>query len=155
MENITLPEWYMSTNGPKVSQTIFNLVGGFLPVINIYLSAKGVNFLPESVNASISIIVFACFSIRAAFGYIKAKRNLQQQIGSLRNRLGATVGTTTLSAYDKYVWYGPHPCQKCDADVKKGTKIVKAGNGAPDDLEFDFVHDSQYPGHKWSKHICK
>lgn len=50
------------------------------------------------------------------------------------------------------VWYGPHPCAKCDPDGKKGTMIVKAGNGAPDDLEYDFVHDSQYPNHVWQKH---
>lgn len=52
------------------------------------------------------------------------------------------------------VWYGPHACTKCDLDGKKETMIVKAGNGAPDDLEFDFVHDSQYPNHIWKKHHC-
>ena len=52
------------------------------------------------------------------------------------------------------VYYGPHPCQKCDKDGKKGTLIVKAGNGAPDDLEFDFTYDSHYPNHVWKKHIC-
>lgn len=50
------------------------------------------------------------------------------------------------------VWYGPHPCQMCDIDGKKGTMIVKAGNGADDSLEFNFVHDSQYPNHKWIRH---
>ncbi len=52
------------------------------------------------------------------------------------------------------VYYGPHPCQKCDSDGKKGTLIVKAGDGASDELEFDFVHGSQYPNHEWKKHIC-
>lgn len=52
------------------------------------------------------------------------------------------------------VWYGPHPCPKCDADGSRGTSIVKAGNGAPDYLEFDFVHDSHYPGHRWIQHKC-
>lgn len=50
------------------------------------------------------------------------------------------------------VWYGPHPCQKCDPKGKLGTMIVKAGNGAPDDLEFDFVQDCNYPNHVWTKH---
>lgn len=58
------------------------------------------------------------------------------------------------SIYDKpadnLVWYGPHECQR-------GCKvmIVKAGNGAPEDMQFNFVHDSQYPNHKWVKHVCK
>lgn len=54
----------------------------------------------------------------------------------------------------KLVYYGPHSCQKCDPKGKLGTMIVKAGNGAPDYLEFDFVHDSQYPNHVWKKHEC-
>ncbi len=52
------------------------------------------------------------------------------------------------------VYYGPHPCQKCDKDGQKGTLIVKAGNGAPDHLEFDFVHDCHYPNHVWKQHAC-
>lgn len=52
----------------------------------------------------------------------------------------------------KLVYYGPHPCQKCDPDGKKGTMIVKAGNGAPDTFEFNYVHGSNYPGHVWKKH---
>lgn len=52
------------------------------------------------------------------------------------------------------VYYGPHPCQKCDKDGKKGTMIVKAGNGAPDELEFNFIHHSHYPNHDWKQHKC-
>lgn len=58
------------------------------------------------------------------------------------------------------VYYGPHPCAKCDPDGKKGTMIVKAGNGAPDDLEFDYPKDKDmgiiYPNDRpdwiWKKH---
>ena len=52
----------------------------------------------------------------------------------------------------KLVYYGPHPCQKCDPKGTKGTMIVKAGNGAQDNLEFDFTHNCQYPNHTWRKH---
>lgn len=52
------------------------------------------------------------------------------------------------------VWYGPHSCKRCDPTALNGTMIVKAGNGAPDDLEFNFVHDSQYPNHVWVQHRC-
>ena len=65
------------------------------------------------------------------------------------------------------VYYGPHPCQKCDKRGTKGTLIVKAGNGVADSLEFDFPktlqHDKYpwaYPNNffgkkvKWEKHIC-
>ncbi len=52
------------------------------------------------------------------------------------------------------VYYGPHPCQKCDPKGKNGTMIVKAGNGAPDYLEFDFVQGSSYPNHDWKQHKC-
>jgi len=54
----------------------------------------------------------------------------------------------------KLVYYGPHACQKCDKDGTKGTLIVKAGNGASEELEFDFTHNSHYPNHQWEKHIC-
>lgn len=50
------------------------------------------------------------------------------------------------------VYYGPHSCKKCDADGSKGTMIIKAGNGASDELEFDFVQDSHYPNHVWKQH---
>lgn len=50
------------------------------------------------------------------------------------------------------VYYGPHPCPKCDADGSKGTMIIKAGNGAPVEWELDFVHDSHYPNHVWKQH---
>ena len=49
------------------------------------------------------------------------------------------------------VYYGPHPCQKCDPKGKAGTLIVKAGNGAANNLEFDFQgHSVQaiYPNDK-------
>lgn len=55
----------------------------------------------------------------------------------------------------KLVYYGPHSCQKCDKSGKKGTMIVKAGNGAPDSLEFNFNHGSHYPNHVWKRHQCK
>lgn len=73
--------------------------------------------------------------------------------------------------YDKNtVYYGPHSCQKCDKTGKKGTLICKAGNGAPDMLEFDYPVDqaeilildgkgTPYPNtHSelaWERHICK
>lgn len=43
------------------------------------------------------------------------------------------------------VYYGPHPCRKCDPDGKFLTKIVKAGNGAPDYLEFDYPGAADNP----------
>lgn len=51
------------------------------------------------------------------------------------------------------VWYGPHLCNRCKLEGKE-VMIVKAGNGAPATMEYNFVHDSQYPGHKWVKHDC-
>lgn len=54
----------------------------------------------------------------------------------------------------KLIYYGPHPCQKCDPSGKKGTMIVKAGNKAPEYLTFDFIHGSHYPNHVWKKHKC-
>ena len=67
----------------------------------------------------------------------------------------------------KLVYYGPHPCQRCDKDGKKGTRIVKAGNGAPADLEFDYPQKEAekipmtgypYPNNcselPWNRHEC-
>ncbi len=36
------------------------------------------------------------------------------------------------------VYYGPHPCQRCNKNSKNPARIVKAGNGAPDHLEFEY-----------------
>lgn len=52
------------------------------------------------------------------------------------------------------IYYGPHPCQRCDPKGKFGTLIVKGSNPESDDLEFNFVHDSHYPNHIWQKHEC-
>ncbi len=54
---------------------------------------------------------------------------------------------------DNLVWYGPHACQTCELKGIHGTNIVKAGNGAPEDLEYDFGQDSHYPNHVWKKHM--
>lgn len=50
------------------------------------------------------------------------------------------------------IYYGPHPCVKCDPKGKKGTMVVKSEPGS--DFTFDFVHGSQYPNHKWKRHVC-
>lgn len=54
------------------------------------------------------------------------------------------------------VYYGPHPCQRCDPKGNKGTLIVKAGNedGGSSELEFNFTLGSHYPNHEWLKHEC-
>lgn len=63
----------------------------------------------------------------------------------------------------KLVYYGPHPCQKCDKKGKNRTIIVKAGNGAPDSFEYDYPlkdHEIQLqypntrPDWKWKRHKC-
>lgn len=46
------------------------------------------------------------------------------------------------------VFYGPHPCARCDK------MIVKGGNGAPDDLEFDSPEGGAYPNTVWQRHEC-
>ncbi len=48
----------------------------------------------------------------------------------------------------KLVYYGPYTCESC------GALIVKAGNNAPDYLEFNFAHSSHYPNHIWKQHVC-
>lgn len=52
------------------------------------------------------------------------------------------------------IYYGPHPCQRCDPTGKHGTLIVKASAPQSSDLEFNFVHGSHYPNHIWKKHEC-
>lgn len=87
MDNINFPEWYASSTGPKISQTIFNIVGSFLPVINMLLANKGVNLLPETVNFWVSIGVFCWFSVRAAYGYIRARKVLGEKIMRLQSKI--------------------------------------------------------------------
>lgn len=61
------------------------------------------------------------------------------------------------------VYYGPHTCQKCDKNGKKSTLIVRAGNGAPSYLQFDYPKEAEgistaYPNtHSkltWKTHKC-
>lgn len=90
--NIEFPPWYQSSTGPQISQTIFNIVGGFLPLLNLTLASKGVQILPENVNWIISLGVFIYFAIRAGIGYLKSKRALGMRIRNLQSqitRLGA------------------------------------------------------------------
>jgi hypothetical protein len=63
-----------------------------------------------------------------------------QDKGLAAHAPGALGGTSNAVPLNdpRLVYYGPHPCQKCDPLGKKGTLIVKAGNGAPEYLEFDY-----------------
>lgn len=83
MNTIDFPVWYQSTTGPQVSQTIFNILGSFIPVINMALASKGIVVLPEAINFWVNIGVFSYFSVRALFGYLKAKKSLGQKIDAL------------------------------------------------------------------------
>lgn len=59
------------------------------------------------------------------------------------------------------VYYGPHPCKDTN-DGRKGCDqlIVKAGNGAPDYLEFNaqeaegIIYPNTHKGFKWTRHKC-
>lgn len=86
---IEFPTWYQSTTGPQVSQTIYNILGSFLPVLNMALASHGINILPEAVNFWVNIAVFCWFSLRALFGYIKAKRTLNTKIEALEAKLSS------------------------------------------------------------------
>lgn len=58
------------------------------------------------------------------------------------------------------VYYGPHPCSDQNGNRKTGNfgcnaRIVKAGNGAPAELEFDFPAEGvAYPNYVFTPHVC-
>lgn len=81
------PNWYESTDGPKVSKTIFNIAGTFLPIINFALMKYGINILPADADFWISIVVFLYFSVQAGIGYVRAKRSLQAKVAKLEVRV--------------------------------------------------------------------
>lgn len=85
------PAWYQSSRGPQVSKTIFNIVGSFLPVINLALQSKGIELLPEQVNFWITIGVFLYFSVQATIGYVRSKQTLQAQVQRLQASAGQTA----------------------------------------------------------------
>ncbi len=87
MENY--PAWYLSSNGPKVSKTIFNIAGSILPMLNMFLTSKGINPIPLNDDASsyISLAVFAYFSVQAGIGYVRSKNVLGAEI----KKLGGSV----------------------------------------------------------------
>lgn len=85
VQNVTqLFPWYASTGGPGVSMTLFNLAGTFLPMLNLMLASSGINLLPGTVNLAITLAVFVYFAVRAAIGYVRAKRTLGARIVSLQ-----------------------------------------------------------------------
>lgn len=86
-DNFTNLEWYKSSAGPGVSQTLINIAGNFLPMLNMILAYKHINVLPGPVNFWISLAVFIYFSIKAAFGYIKAKKILGARIALLESQV--------------------------------------------------------------------
>lgn len=81
------PSWYQSTVGPQISGTLIGIAGNVIPVLNLVLASKGVNLLPEAINPYITIAVFVFFSVKAAIGYVKAKRTLGARIVSLGGSL--------------------------------------------------------------------
>lgn len=81
--------WYQSSTGPGVSQTIFNIAGNILPVLNLVLASHNINILPSFVNLVITLVVFVYFSIRAMLGYIKSKRTLGIELAKSLNGFGA------------------------------------------------------------------
>lgn len=92
MDSITFPEWYQSSRGPGIAQTIKGLVLNFLPVINLVLASRGVNLLPEAVNLWVSLLVFVGFSVYTLIGYVRGKRAQQLQIGELEREVGRLGG---------------------------------------------------------------
>lgn len=87
-----LPDWYLSSKGPQISQTIISISANVLPVLNLVLASKGINILPESVNTYVTMGVFAFFSIRAAVGYIRAKKVLGNRVRVLNEQVRALGG---------------------------------------------------------------
>lgn len=81
------PAWYQSSTGPGISQTITNIVGNVIPILNLFLASKGINIFPEAVNDYISMGVFIFFSIRAAIGYVKSKKVMGAKILQLQSSL--------------------------------------------------------------------
>lgn len=95
-----LPDWYQSTQGPQISQTIFNIVATFLPVLDLVLMHFGVSIpgLSQTLQALIAMAVFAYFAIRAAIGYVKAKAQLQAQVAALAGQVRAAGQTPNFGA---------------------------------------------------------
>lgn len=87
MENINFPDWYKSTSGPGTSQTIANIAGAFLPMLNMVLESHGTHLLPEVINTYISVGVFLVFTVRAMIGYVRAKKLMGSRIANLESQL--------------------------------------------------------------------
>lgn len=95
MDNIQFPPWYQSSTGPQVSQTIFNMAGSLLPVLNMILASRGINILPDTLNFWINMLVFGYFSIRAFLGYLKSKRVMATRIMQLEARIGSQLNSSS------------------------------------------------------------
>lgn len=89
------PAWYESTDGPKISQTIFSIFATFVPVLDLVLMHFGVAIpgLSETLQALIAAAVFVVFAVRAAVGYVKAKKVLQARVASLASQVRTAGGT--------------------------------------------------------------
>ena len=89
---IQYPAWYLSSQGPQISSTVVGIVGNILPIVALFLSNKGFDFIPGSFDPYIEVGVFLFFSIKAAVGYVKAKRTLGARIIQLEEKLGGHYG---------------------------------------------------------------
>jgi len=93
------------------------------------------------ITALLAIVAFI-------LGVVVGRMRIKKVLLRIENSLNAIdISIDSLRVYTNknitrddisLVYYGPHACQVCDPIGTRGTLIVKAGNGAPDHLEFDF-----------------
>lgn len=74
------PSWYQSSDGPHISSVVINIAGNIIPVANLILANYGIKLMPDTVNITITTIVFVIFSLRALVAYVHTKRHLLGQI---------------------------------------------------------------------------
>ena len=86
--NVVLPAWYESTQGPQISATVKALS---LLVVPVLKDLFGIEIGGEVVDNIVDAALIVIFAGMALYGHIRAKKALGAQISRLKNeneRLG-------------------------------------------------------------------
>ena len=87
--NVVLPAWYESTQGPQISATVKALSLLLVPVLK---DLFGVEIGSETVDHVVDAALILIFAGVALYGHVRAKKALGAQISRLKSeneRLGA------------------------------------------------------------------
>lgn len=81
-QQVQVPAWYQSSQGPQLSATVKATIGLLLPTLKIIF--PHFTLVNEQVDAIIDAVMILGFAAYGLWGYVRSKRTLQGQIQLLK-----------------------------------------------------------------------